>query len=84
MPAALTPQQFVENWRKTELSERASYQAHFMDVRFILSLPQYHLTNLYEGALSRYNQIILPHSESDVLRWQIKCSQRIFMRNGNQ
>lgn len=28
----LTPQEFVERWRNTELSERASYQSHFIDV----------------------------------------------------
>lgn len=30
MPETLSPQKFVEDWRNTELSERASYQAHFM------------------------------------------------------
>lgn len=36
MVDALTVQDFVENWRGTELSERASYQAHFMDLcRFV-------------------------------------------------
>ncbi|MEO1165291.1 MAG: DNA methyltransferase [Chloroflexota bacterium] len=32
MSEIFTPQKFVENWRNTELSERASYQAHFMEV----------------------------------------------------
>lgn len=36
MVDGLTVQDFVENWRGTELSERASYQAHFMDLcRFV-------------------------------------------------
>lgn len=30
--ASLTSQQFVERWRNTELGERQSYQAHFMDL----------------------------------------------------
>jgi very-short-patch-repair endonuclease len=29
---SLTPQQFVERWQNTALSERQSYQAHFIDV----------------------------------------------------
>lgn len=32
MQASLSPQEFVQNWQNTQLSERASYQAHFMDV----------------------------------------------------
>jgi len=28
----LTPQQFVEQWRGTTLSERSSYQIHFIDL----------------------------------------------------
>ena len=32
MSDTMSVQDFVENWRGTELSERASYQAHFMDI----------------------------------------------------
>jgi very-short-patch-repair endonuclease len=32
MSSSLTPQQFVERWQNTALSERQSYQAHFIDV----------------------------------------------------
>jgi hypothetical protein len=32
MQNQLTPQEFVERWRNTELSERASYQSHFIDL----------------------------------------------------
>jgi type II restriction/modification system DNA methylase subunit YeeA len=32
MESALSPQEFVERWKNTELGERQSYQAHFMDL----------------------------------------------------
>ena len=32
MPATLTPQEFVNKWRKSTLTERAASQEHFIDL----------------------------------------------------
>jgi hypothetical protein len=38
-PAAMTPQQFVEKWAQTELSERAASQEHFIDLCHLIGQP---------------------------------------------
>ncbi len=35
----LTPQAFAKKWAGTELSERASYQQHFLDLCAMLDQP---------------------------------------------
>ncbi len=39
MTAKLTPQEFVEKWRKVTLNERATYQSHFIDLCAMLGHP---------------------------------------------
>lgn len=39
MAASITPQQFVEKWRKTQVKERSGYQEHFLDLCRMLGHP---------------------------------------------
>ena len=39
MPAALTPQTFVDKWRHADLKERAAAQEHFLDLCHLIGHP---------------------------------------------
>ena len=39
MPSELTPPEFVEKWKRVELSERAASQEHFIDLCNLLGQP---------------------------------------------
>ncbi|MBX3367681.1 MAG: hypothetical protein KF912_10265 [Phycisphaeraceae bacterium] len=38
-PDPLTPHEFVNNWRNRKLTERESYQAHFIELCKLLGVP---------------------------------------------
>jgi hypothetical protein len=54
MQSSLSPQEFVDRWRNTELGERQSYQSHFIDICRLLN----HETPSGSGIDSQGNEFV--------------------------